>query len=67
MPLITFEGGKLTDEMKKELITKLTDVATEITGIPKNIFYISIREMPFQNVAIGGRPVKEMKNEIFKK
>ena len=47
MPLITFEGGKLTDEMKKELITKLTDVATEITGIPKNIFYISIREMPF--------------------
>ena len=67
MPLITFEGGKLTDKMKKELITKLTDVASEITGIPKNIFYISIREMPFENVAIGGRSVKEMKNKIFKK
>lgn len=67
MPLITFEGGKLSDEMKKELITKLTDVAAEITGIPKNIFYISIREMPFENVGIGGHSVKEMKNEIFKK
>jgi len=67
MPLITFEGGKLTDEMKKALITKLTDVASEITGVSKNIFYISIREQPFENVAIGGRSVKEMKNEIFKK
>ena len=67
MPLITFEGGKLTDEMKKELITKMTDVASEITGIPKEIFYISIREQPFGNVAIGGRSVKEMRNEIFKK
>lgn len=53
--------------MKKELITKLTDVASEITGVPKNIFYISIREQPFENVAIGGRSVKEMKDEIFKK
>lgn len=67
MPLITFEGGKLTDEMKKKLITQFTEVASEITGIRKDIFYISIREMPFENVAIGGRPVKEMKNEIFKK
>ena len=64
MPLITFEAGKLTDEIKKKLIVKLTDVSSEITGIPKNSFFISIREMPDENVAIGGKTVKEIKKEL---
>jgi 4-oxalocrotonate tautomerase len=64
MPLITFEAGKLSDEIKQQLIQKLTDVSAEITGIPKGSFFISIREMPDENVAIGGKTVKDIKKEL---
>jgi len=64
MPLIMFEAGKLSSEIKSELIQKLTDVSAEITGIPKSSFFISIREMPDENVAIGGKTVLEIKKEL---
>ncbi|MBI3600530.1 MAG: tautomerase family protein [Nitrospinae bacterium] len=64
MPLIAFEAGKLSEEVKYELIQKLTDISSEITGIPKSAFFISIREMPDENVAIGGKTVKEIKKEL---
>lgn len=66
MPLITFESGKLSDEVKQELMTKLTNISSEITGIPAGLFFISIREMPDENVAIGGKSVREMKKELGK-
>lgn len=66
MPLITFEAGKLTDKMKIELIQKLTSLSAEITGIPKESFFVSIREMPDENVAIGGVTVKEIKMKLGK-
>lgn len=64
MPLITFEAGNLTAAVKARLIEKLTDVSSEITGIPKSAFFISIREMPDENVAIGGKTVKQMKTDF---
>ncbi len=64
MPLITFESGKLSESVKSELIQKLTDLSAEITGIPKASFFISIREMPDENVAVGGKTVKEIKKEF---
>ncbi len=67
MPLITFESGKLTDETKLELIQKLTDVSAEVTGISKDLFFVSIREMPDENIAIGGMTVKEIKNKLGKR
>lgn len=60
MPIITFEAGKLTKEQKKELITKFTDIASEITKIAKQSFIVSIREMPLENVGVGGITVEEM-------
>jgi 4-oxalocrotonate tautomerase len=60
MPIITFEAGKLTRDQKKELIVKLTDVASEITKIPKQSFIVSIREMPLENVGVGGITVEEI-------
>lgn len=60
MPIITFEAGKLTKEQKKELITKFTDIASEITKIPKQSFIVSIREMPLENVGVGGITVEEL-------
>ena len=64
MPLISFEAGKLTDEVKQELIQKLTTISAEITGIPKESFFVSIREMPDENVAIGGVTVREIKRKL---
>jgi 4-oxalocrotonate tautomerase len=64
MPLITFESGKLSPEAKKELIEKLTNISAEITGIPKGSFFVAIRELPEENLAIGGRSVYEIKKEL---
>lgn len=63
MPLITFEAGQLSEKVKNELILKLTDAAAEVTGIPKGSFFIAIRELPDENIAIGGKTVREMKRE----
>ena len=64
MPLITFESGKLPDEVKAELIRRLTDTAVEVTGIPKGTFFVSLREQPDENVAIGGKTVREIKADL---
>ena len=46
MPLITFESGELSKEVKKELSQKLTNLASDITGIPKSSFWVFIKEWP---------------------
>ena len=61
MPMISFESGQLSAEVKEELIVKLTDISVEITGIPKKLFFVTIREFPDENIAVGGRTVKELK------
>ena len=54
MPVINMEVGNLSLEQKKELITKFTEVAVEITGIPKQFFVVTIRELPDENLGVGG-------------
>jgi 4-oxalocrotonate tautomerase len=66
MPMISFESGQLTDEIKEKLIMQLTDISVEITGIPKELFFVSIRELDDKNIAVGGKTVKELKNELEK-
>ena len=66
MPLITFESGKLSDEVKKELNQKLTDLAVEITGIPKSSFWVFIKELPDENISIGGKNLTEIRKELVK-
>lgn len=66
MPFIAFEAGQLTEEVKEKLIEKLTEVSVEITGIPKELFLVSIRELPDENIAVGGKTVKQLKKELGK-
>ncbi len=56
MPIITIEGAKINDpEMKRKLITKLTDAACETYGnIPKQAFTVVIKENDAENIGIGG-------------
>lgn len=65
MPIITFEGEKLTREQKKELVHRFTETASEVTGVPKQFFAMSVRESLSENLGFGGETVEELK-ERFK-
>lgn len=67
MPYISFESGKLEQDVKEKLIQKLTEVSVEITGIPKELFLVSIRELPDDNIAVGGKTVTVLKKELQNK
>ncbi|CAO3452544.1 MULTISPECIES: 4-oxalocrotonate tautomerase DmpI [unclassified Azospirillum] len=64
MPVIVFESGALTKEVKAELIQQLTDISVKITGIPKELFLVSIHELPDEDIAVGGVTVKELKQRL---
>ena len=66
MPIIEFTAGKLTREVKEKLITQLTDISVEITGIPKHLFFITINEKPDEDIAVGGVSVLKLKEELNK-
>ncbi|WP_422090087.1 4-oxalocrotonate tautomerase DmpI [Tenacibaculum ovolyticum] len=66
MPYISFETGKLEKKTKKKLIEQLTEVSADITGIPKGLFFVSIKEFPDDNIAVGGKTVTEIKKELRK-
>jgi len=67
MPIIEFTAGKLSKEVKEKLITQLTDISVEITGIPKHLFFITINEKPDEDIAVGGMSVQKIKEEMNKK
>ena len=66
MPFIAFESAQLSPEVKSKLIERLTDVSVEVTGIPKELFLVSIREQSDDNIAIGGKTVMQIKQEFNK-
>lgn len=66
MPYITVESGKLTDEQKENLIRRLTETAAEIMEIPPEFFMTTIKELPDQNIGIGGKTIDVVKTEYRK-
>ena len=66
MPIIEFTSEKLTREVKDKLINQLTDISVEITGIPRNLFFITINEKPDEDIAVGGVSVQKLKEELNK-
>ncbi len=61
MPYISIESGKLIAEQKKELIERLTAIASAITHIPEQFFMVTIKELPDENFGIGGKSINEIK------
>ena len=58
MPVITIENaGKLSSDQKKELIMKVTEVISEVTGKPMQAVYVRIDEVPRENFGVGGKPL----------
>lgn len=61
MPYITVEGGPLDAPSKKALIEKLTATASAIMHVPAEFFLVTIKELPDENIGIGGKPIDEVK------
>lgn len=67
MPYITVESGALSDAQKKELIGRLTEVASEIMKVPQEFFVTTIKEVSDKNFGIGGKTIDIVKEEYIKK
>jgi 4-oxalocrotonate tautomerase len=61
MPYITIEGGNITSEQKRKLISEMTRLASEIMQIPTDFFMVTIKELPDENIGIGGKTIDEIK------
>ena len=61
MPVITLEMAFLNTEQKKMLVSELTASAARITGIPKEAFYVFLKENNADNVGVGGELLSEKK------
>jgi len=61
MPVITLETASLSTEQKRKLVLEFTESAARITGIPKEAFYVFLKENSGDNVGVGGELLSEKK------
>lgn len=67
MPYITVEGGQLTARQKELLIQRPTEVSAEIMNVPQEFFMTTIKELPDENIGIGGKTIDRVKMEYMEK
>jgi 4-oxalocrotonate tautomerase len=60
MPIITLTISPRSEEVKEQLIAKLTETAAEVTGIPAQKFIVVIDENPRENIGVGGVPLDKL-------
>ena len=63
MPVIIFEGPRLTAEQKEELVRQFTVLASKVTTIPERAFTVLIKENDPQNVGVGGELLSGKSNQ----
>lgn len=61
MPVITLEAASLTKEQKRALAEELTASASRIMQMPKESFYIFLKENATDNVGVGGTLLSDRK------
>lgn len=54
MPVITLEAASLNDEQKRMLVAEFTESAARIMNLPKEVFYVFLKENAPDNVGVGG-------------
>ena len=68
MPVITYEGPKLKQNQREELIKVFTEVAYKvIPQIPKEAYYVFIKDYPDENMGVGGLVLPDYLAELQKK
>ena len=63
MPVIIFEIEKFNRDRKVQLIKSFTEVASEVTKIPKESFHVLIKEYEASNIGIGGKLTSKLRFE----
>jgi 4-oxalocrotonate tautomerase len=67
MPVITFDGPFLSLEKKEKIVKEFTQLASEITNIPKEAFVVFVKENEYVNMGQGGILIsKKLKNVLPK-
>jgi len=61
MPIITFDGPKLSKEQKAEMAKGFTKVASDVTKIPEKAFIVMLKEIESENVSVGGTLLSDRK------
>lgn len=61
MPAITLELATVTLAQKRALAAEITEIAARVTGIPKEGFYVFIKENSLENVGVGGLLIADRK------
>ena len=61
MPVITVTMGQASEEQKKQLVENLTREAMSITQLGIEHFIVFIQELPFENIGLGGKTIKEIR------
>ena len=59
MPVITIEGPVLSLDKKEKLAKEITQLASDIMNIPKDVFVVFIKENPNKNMSQGGILISE--------
>jgi 4-oxalocrotonate tautomerase len=54
LPVIQINCNELTREKKRELVKRITEVSSEIMGLPESTITVLIREFPPEDVGVGG-------------
>ena len=67
MPVITYAGTELSDEKKTELIKKLTETVSEVTGTPAQFMTVLVQEYAESSLGMGGETVTEIKAHLAEK
>ncbi len=62
MPVITLEAASLTKEQKKQLTEEFTASASRIMNMPKDSFYVFLKENILDNAGVGGVLLSEKKH-----
>lgn len=64
MPVITLTAGEMSKEKKKELIRRMVEVSSDVTGAPAQSHTVIIHEMPLDAVSVGPKTVEEFIAEM---
>lgn len=64
MPVINYQGTKLSAQQKSELIERLTELAAEVTKTPEQFFSVIVQEFEDDSLGMGGKSVAKIKSEI---
>jgi len=65
MPVIIFEGPELNQKQREAMIRGFTEVASQaMPEIPKEAFYVYLREYPGEKLGVGGLTLPEYLKKI---